>query len=200
VLGCAPLNPTYKLQTGVKIMANNDLIKLSEKEQNALNKLVKQAGYTQEDFADLAKITLDDYKRVIGTKKDKPNGVDKFIIENLYKALEALNIDTKDIPSIHPDKWIPNKLKQYRSIFQSVIDEKTTKFKGREFVFNAFKEFIESQKKGYFTVVGDPGKGKVRSHLIILNQLLNMNVCIILIFLLIVIIGRISFSEIFVTN
>ncbi|WP_228036797.1 P-loop domain-containing protein [Cuspidothrix issatschenkoi] len=46
------------------------------------------------------------------------------------------------------------------SEFQSLIDEKIKSFCGRKFVFDAFENFINTNKKGYFTVIGDAGMGK----------------------------------------
>jgi predicted transcriptional regulator len=44
--------------------------------------------------------------------------------------------------------------------FQSLITEKIQSFCGRGFVFAAFQNFINTNKKGYFTVIGDAGMGK----------------------------------------
>lgn len=47
-----------------------------------------------------------------------------------------------------------------RSQFQSLIDDKTQDFVGREYVFDAIEAFIGNNPKGYFTIIGDPGQGK----------------------------------------
>jgi len=44
--------------------------------------------------------------------------------------------------------------------FQALISEKTRRFVGRKFVFTAIDDFLASQDRGYFTVVGEPGQGK----------------------------------------
>jgi hypothetical protein len=44
--------------------------------------------------------------------------------------------------------------------FQSLITEKIKSFCGRKFVFTAFANFINTNEKGYFTVIGDAGMGK----------------------------------------
>ncbi len=44
--------------------------------------------------------------------------------------------------------------------YKALIREKIQKFCGREFVFDAIQEFLSNEKRGYFTVVGDPGMGK----------------------------------------
>jgi hypothetical protein len=44
--------------------------------------------------------------------------------------------------------------------FQSLIEEKTEGFVGREFVFEAIEEFLTSQPNGYFIIEGEPGIGK----------------------------------------
>jgi serine/threonine-protein kinase len=46
------------------------------------------------------------------------------------------------------------------SQFQSLIQDKTEGFVGREYVFDAIQTFIQENKKGYFTIIGDPGQGK----------------------------------------
>lgn len=48
----------------------------------------------------------------------------------------------------------------YPPEFQSLITEKIQSFCGRKFVFTAFETFINTNKKGYFTVIGDAGMGK----------------------------------------
>ncbi|WP_353930643.1 transcriptional regulator [Okeanomitos corallinicola TIOX110] len=48
----------------------------------------------------------------------------------------------------------------YSPEFQSLITEKIKSFCGRGFVFAAFQNFINTNKKGYFTVIGDAGMGK----------------------------------------
>jgi len=46
------------------------------------------------------------------------------------------------------------------SQFQSLIQDKTEGFVGREYVFDTIQTFIQQNKKGYFTIIGDPGQGK----------------------------------------
>lgn len=48
----------------------------------------------------------------------------------------------------------------YPPEFQSLITEKIKSFCGRKFVFDAFEKFINTNEKGYFTVIGDAGMGK----------------------------------------
>ena len=54
----------------------------------------------------------------------------------------------------------PGNLPPYPDEFKSLIQEKIAKFCGRQFVFNAFKEFLQENPSGYFTLVGDAGMGK----------------------------------------
>ncbi|MGD1809605.1 AAA family ATPase [Dapis sp. BLCC M126] len=44
--------------------------------------------------------------------------------------------------------------------FEPLIEEKTKRFCGRKFVFQAFNNFINENSQGYFTVIGEPGMGK----------------------------------------
>jgi hypothetical protein len=53
-----------------------------------------------------------------------------------------------------------NQKYDYPPEFQSLITEKIKSFCGRKFVFTAFENFINTNKKGYFTVIGDAGMGK----------------------------------------
>ncbi|MEH2304736.1 NACHT domain protein [Nostoc sp.] len=51
-------------------------------------------------------------------------------------------------------------LDEYPAEFKSLIIEKIRSFCGRKFVFDAFKQFCDKNRSGYFTVVGDAGMGK----------------------------------------
>ncbi|MEH1783696.1 MAG: AAA family ATPase [Nostoc sp.] len=51
-------------------------------------------------------------------------------------------------------------LDEYPAEFKSLIREKIRSFCGRKFVFEAFKQFCDKNRNGYFTVVGDAGMGK----------------------------------------
>ncbi|WP_414568280.1 AAA family ATPase [Nostoc sp. CCY 9925] len=51
-------------------------------------------------------------------------------------------------------------LDEYPTEFKSLIREKIRSFCGRQFVFDAFKQFCNKNRSGYFTVVGDAGMGK----------------------------------------
>lgn len=44
--------------------------------------------------------------------------------------------------------------------FQTIIDDKTKDFVGREYVFDAIANFLTNQPNGYFIIEGDPGMGK----------------------------------------
>lgn len=46
------------------------------------------------------------------------------------------------------------------SSFQTIIDDKTKDFVGREYVFDAIANFLTNQPNGYFIIEGDPGMGK----------------------------------------
>ncbi|MDF5738231.1 MULTISPECIES: NACHT domain protein [unclassified Nostoc] len=51
-------------------------------------------------------------------------------------------------------------LDEYPTEFKSLIQEKSRSVCGREFVFDALKQFCNKNRSGYFTVVGDAGMGK----------------------------------------
>ena len=44
--------------------------------------------------------------------------------------------------------------------FKTLIEDKTRWFVGRSYVFEAIQSFIDNNRKGYFTIIGDPGQGK----------------------------------------
>jgi hypothetical protein len=48
----------------------------------------------------------------------------------------------------------------YSSEFQNLVEEKSTNFVGREFIFTAINDFLQHYNRGYFTIVGSPGSGK----------------------------------------
>ncbi|MEZ2269845.1 MAG: AAA family ATPase [Microcoleus sp.] len=48
----------------------------------------------------------------------------------------------------------------FQRIIQTVIEDKTKDFVGREYVFEAIADFIDNQPNGYFTIEADPGVGK----------------------------------------
>lgn len=56
----------------------------------------------------------------------------------------------------YPD-W---KYYDYPAEFESLIQEKTKKFQGRNFVFTAVNDFLKKHDRGYFVVLGDAGMGK----------------------------------------
>lgn len=57
--------------------------------------------------------------------------------------------------------------------YKALIENKLKLFSGREFVFQAFEEFIENNPNGYFTVIGEPGIGKsaIAAKYVLDNQL-----------------------------
>lgn len=67
----------------------------------------------------------------------------------------ALDLDVKEVEDLSEDNET-----DYYHPFQTIIDDKTKDFVGREYVFDAIAEFINSNPKGYFTIKGDPGMGK----------------------------------------
>lgn len=44
--------------------------------------------------------------------------------------------------------------------FQSLIQDKTSGFIGREYIFDEIRRFLVENPKGYLTIIGDPGMGK----------------------------------------
>ena len=44
--------------------------------------------------------------------------------------------------------------------FQQILLEKSANFVGRDFIFTAITDFLQTSDRGYFTIVGAPGSGK----------------------------------------
>jgi hypothetical protein len=51
-------------------------------------------------------------------------------------------------------------LDEYPEEFKPLIQENIRSFCGREFVFDAFAQFLKNKPNGYFTIIGDAGMGK----------------------------------------
>ncbi|AFW93912.1 hypothetical protein ANA_C11129 [Anabaena sp. 90] len=87
------------------------------------------------------------------------------LVKKSGKPLESYSIQKIEEISQKLDELLRNQNKNtdsftYPPEFQSLITEKIKLFCGRKFVFDAFENFINDNKKGYFTVIGDAGMGK----------------------------------------
>ena len=87
------------------------------------------------------------------------------LVKKSGKPLESYSIQKIEEISQKLDELLRNQNKNtdsftYPPEFQSLITEKIKSFCGRGFVFAAFANFINTNKKGYFTVIGDAGMGK----------------------------------------
>ena len=87
------------------------------------------------------------------------------LVKKSGKPLESYSIQKIEEISQKLDELLRNQNKNtdsftYPPEFQSLITEKIKYFCGRKFVFDAFEKFINTNKKGYFTVIGDAGMGK----------------------------------------
>jgi hypothetical protein len=87
------------------------------------------------------------------------------LVKKSGKPLESYSIQKIEEISQKLDELLRNQNKNtdsftYPPEFQSLITEKIKSFCGRKFVFTAFETFINTNKKGYFTVIGDAGMGK----------------------------------------
>jgi NACHT domain/Cro/C1-type HTH DNA-binding domain len=133
-------------------MCPSDKVRSSATGQQNIRKKLKEQNLNQEQLAQLANCSLDTIKRLLGTKKC-PNGVERWAVENIAKAL---GIEPTDI--VDPKDWYgQNSLPPE---FESLIAEKIKMFCGRRFVFDSFQQFITANTHGYFTIVGDAGMGK----------------------------------------
>ena len=86
--------------------------------------------------------------------------------EEFYQVFVSVAKRTRTPAEVVRDKDLrdwknhDNQRYDYPPEFQSLITEKIKSFCGRKFVFDAFENFINDNKKGYFTVIGDAGMGK----------------------------------------
>ena len=150
-------------------MPQSDKVLSSENGKIKLRESYEQAGLTQQSLADLAKVSLDTIKRLLGTKdkgKDCFKGVERWAVENIAKALGIKPtdiVDPKDWDSQNSLIVDPKDSSPQNSLppeFESLIAEKIWTFCGRQFVFDDFKQFITENPHGYFTIIGDAGMGK----------------------------------------
>jgi hypothetical protein len=88
---------------------------------------------------------------------DLAQGVDLDLWEQLKRNVKAKNLTVKI---------------SYPPEFKSLIESRTKRFVGREFVTQAFDEFQKNKDRGYFTVLGEPGTGKsaIAANYVVNNQ------------------------------
>ena len=136
-------------------------VQASELGKAKLKAAYKKARFTIEALAEKANTTQDIIKYLVGQNRPNVQEVDRYVIENVVKAinegLENKGRDERLTPSDIVDNWYPVTIP---TEFQTVIDDKTKLFCGRQFVFNAINQFIKDHKNGYFTILGDAGMGK----------------------------------------
>ncbi|MFM6534574.1 MAG: P-loop NTPase fold protein [Dolichospermum sp.] len=138
-----------------------DKVQVSETGKAKLKEKYPQAGYTIESLATAATASQDKIKYLIGQTTQKVTAVERFVITNVVKAINAglkkNGIDEKITESDIVDNRYPETIP---TEFKTIIEDKTKIFCGRKFVFDAITEFIKDNKSGYFTILGDAGMGK----------------------------------------
>ncbi|WP_071515969.1 AAA family ATPase [Geitlerinema sp. PCC 9228] len=117
-----------------------------------LQQACKAKGFDRKQLAKHASVSLDDVKRFLGSKKST-EGMQKWIVEKLAAAVdlepsELMGESEETNQNTYPDE------------FRALIEEKTKRFCGRQFVFQQFEKFIRKHNRGYFTIIGEPGVGK----------------------------------------
>ena len=133
-------------------MRQSDKVRSSATGKCKLKESYQEAGLTIAKLAIKAKVSEDTIKRLLGTK-ECPNGVERWAVTNIAKALE---IEPTDI--VDPKDWFTQNSLPLE--FESLIAEKIRTFCGRQFVFDTFQQFITQNSHGYFTIIGDAGMGK----------------------------------------
>jgi hypothetical protein len=134
-------------------MRQSDKVQSSARGKEYLREKIQEKDLTQEKLAQLANLkSTDTIKRLLGTKPCL-NGVQRWSVTNIAKAL---GIEPTDI--VDPKDW--NAYTSLPPEFESLIAEKIKTFCGRQFVFKTFQDFIKENPHGYFTIIGDAGMGK----------------------------------------
>jgi len=133
-------------------MRPSDKVQSSATGKIKLKESYKQANLTIEQLAAKANVSQDTIKRLLGTK-DCPNGVERWQVTQIAKALGIAPTDIVDPKDWNAENTLPPE-------FESLIAEKIKTFCGRRFVFDTFQQFLIENPHGYFTIIGDAGMGK----------------------------------------
>ena len=133
-------------------MRESDKVQSSATGKIKLRESYQEAGLTIAKLATKANVSEDTIKRLLGTK-DCPNGVERWQVTKIAEALIIEPIDIVDSKDWNAENSLPPE-------FESLIAEKIKTFCGRQFVFDAFHQFITENPCGYFTIIGDAGMGK----------------------------------------
>jgi ABC-type uncharacterized transport system, ATPase component len=133
-------------------MHQSDKVQSSQTGKIKLRESCQEAKFTIEKLAIQAHVSLDTIKRLLGTKQDI-NGVNRW---QVTKIAEVLGIEPTDI--VDPKDWYAKN--SLPPEFESLIAGKIKTFCGRQFVFDAFQQFLTENPHGYFTIIGDAGMGK----------------------------------------
>src|SRR4028118_1378055 len=133
-------------------MHQSDKVQSSQTGKIKLRESCQEAKFTIEKLAIQAHVSLDTIKRLLGTKQDF-NGVNRW---QVTKIAEVLGIEPTDI--VDPKHWYAQN--SLPPEFESLIAGKIETFCGRQFVFDAFQQFLTENPHGYFTIIGDAGMGK----------------------------------------
>jgi lambda repressor-like predicted transcriptional regulator len=113
-----------------------------------LRESYKKAGLTIEKLAIEAEVSLATIKRLLRFQR-----VNRWQVTKIAKVL---GIEPTDI--VDPKDWYAQN--SLPPEFESLIAEKIKTFCGRQFVFDAFQQFITENPHGYFIIIGDAGMGK----------------------------------------
>jgi hypothetical protein len=113
-----------------------------------LIELYKKAGLTIETLAIESEVSIATIKRLLRFHR-----VNRWQVTKISKVL---GIEPTDI--VDPKDWYAQN--SLPPEFESLIAEKIKTFCGRQFVFDAFQQFITENSHGYFIIIGAAGMGK----------------------------------------
>lgn len=145
-------------------MLLSNTVQSNQKGKERLRQAMSEVGLTQDQLAKGIKVSVDTIKRLLGSKHC-PNGIERrtitaivdFINKEVSKKYNKQTVIIRVLDIVDSKGWCNQQLPLE---FESLIEEKTQGFSGRKVIFKAFKEFLNNNPNGYFTVVGDPGMGK----------------------------------------
>lgn len=130
------------------------------KVQSALaRKGLTQQALAEDDEVLLSRATVQAF--LYGKPVDRENFIkisDRLGLD--WQKIVYLEAEPEPIESEKPSQENQITSSPYPEEFIALIEEKIRLFCGRQFVFDAFEQFINNHPNGYFTVVGDAGMGK----------------------------------------
>jgi hypothetical protein len=103
--------------------------------------------------------------RVIHVEGDRGIGIGGNVTHSLINAGTLIQFGSEsfevgdEMLKVFRQALLPSQSPNLKQ-FQSLIQDKTEGFIGREYIFDEIRRFLVENPKGYLTIIGDPGMGK----------------------------------------